>query len=241
MHSMKIKRQLPPAPKTATKTVRNDHLVGYGVYTYESTVPQTVMDLRIPPTRSNSQASQAEREMKIILDLAREGKTASEISAETGFNMNRIKAVVNRFAETGFNMNRIKAVVNRFAEYGAKLASEKKPKRRKAPKPLKDKRSSPRFWTDERTRVLINLHGQGVIYDDIAKQLGTTRGAVSSRVKRLIDEGVLEPRGDREHWTQEDINLLIELKQKGLSNGEISDRIGKSPKACAEQFRRKKC
>ena len=224
MHSMKIKRQLPPAPKTATKTVRNDHLVGYGVYTYESTVPQTVMDLRIPPTRSNSQASQAEREMKIILDLAREGKTASEISAETGFNMNRIKAVVNRFAE-----------------YGAKLASEKKPKRRKAPKPLKDKRSSPRFWTDERTRVLINLHGQGVIYDDIAKQLGTTRGAVSSRVKRLIDEGVLEPRDDREHWTQEDIDLLIELKQKGLSNGEISDRIGKSPKACAEQFRRKKC
>lgn len=219
---MKLKRHLPCAPFPPTKPVRNDHLVGYGVYTYES--PQTVMDLRIPPTKSDSKTTEAEREMKIILDLAREGKTASEISAETGFNMNRIKAVVNRFAE-----------------YGAKLAPEKKPKRRKAPKPPKDKRSSPRFWTDERIRVLINLHGQGVIYEDIAKQLCTTRGAVSSRVKRLIDEGVLEPRDDREHWTQEDIDLLIELKSKGLSNGEISDRIGKSPKACAEQFRRKKC
>ena len=222
--SMKIKRPLPPLQKVTTKQVHNNHIYGYGRHTYEYNESTPALDLQIPPTRSNSKAAEAEREIKTILDLAREGKTASEISAETGFNMNRIKAVVNRFAE-----------------YGAKLASEKKPKRRKVPKPLKDKRSSPRFWTDERTRVLINLHGQGVIYDDIAKQLGTTRGAVSSRVKRLIDEGVLEPRDDRDHWTQEDVDLLIELKSKGLSNGEISDRIGKSPKACAEQFRRKKC
>ena len=219
-----IIRKLPPAPKTATKQVRNNRIYGFGRRTYEYHESAPALDLQIPTTRSNSKAAEAEREIKTILDLAREGKTASEISAETGFNMNRIKAVVNRFAE-----------------YGAKLASEKKPKRRKAPKQLKDKRSSPRFWTDERIRVLINLHGQGVIYEDIAKQLGTTRGAVSSRVKRLIDDGVLEPRDDREHWTQEDINLLIELKSKGLSNGEISDRIGKSPEACAEQFRRKKC
>ena len=218
------KRELPPLPKVTTKQVHDNHIYGFGRHTYEYNESAPAVELRIPPTRSNSQASQAEREMKIILDLAREGKTASEISAETGFNMNRIKAVVNRFAE-----------------YGAKLASEKKPKKRKAPKPPKDKRSSPRFWTDERIRVLINLHGQGVIYEDIAKQLGTTRGAVSSRVKRLIDDGVLEPRDDREHWTKEDIDLLIELKSKGLSNGEISDRIGKSPKACAEQFRRQKC
>ena len=218
-----IKRKLPEAPKTATKAVRNDRMLGYGAYTYETPVPVSQIELRIPPTKSDSQAAQAEREMKIILDLAREGKTASQIAEESGYNRNRVVQVVKRFAE-----------------FGAKLAPEK-PKRRKAPKPLKDKRSSPRFWTDERIRVLINLHGQGVIYEDIAKQLGTTRGAVSSRVKRLIDEGVLKPRDDRNHWTQEDIDLLIELKSKGLSNGEISDRVGKSPKACAEQFRRKKC
>ena len=224
MHSMKIKRHLPPSPPTATKQVHNNHIYGYGRHTYEYNESATAVELQIPPTRSDSKQAEAEREAKIILDLAREGKTASEIEAETGYPRRRITLTVKKFAE-----------------YGAKLAPEKKPKRRKAPKPLKDKRSSPRFWTDERIRVLINLHGQGVIYEDIAKQLGTTRGAVSSRVKRLIDEGVLEPRDDREHWTQEDIDLLIELKSKGLSNGEISDRIGKSPKACAEQFRRKKC
>ena len=218
-----IKRKLPDAPEP-TRPVRDDRFEGYGKMIYERQIPTTTMELMIPPQRSNSLAAEKEREMKIILDLARQGKTATEIAEESGYNRNRVVQVVNRFAE-----------------YGAKLASEKKPKKRKAPKPPKDKRSSPRFWTDERIRVLINLHGQGVIYEDIAKQLGTTRGAVSSRVKRLIDEGVLEPRDDRDHWTQEDIDLLIELKSKGLSNGEISDRIGKSPKACAEQFRRKKC
>ena len=218
------KRELPPLQKVTTKQVHDNHIYGYGRHTYEYNESGPGVDLVIPPTRSNSQAAQTEREIKIILDMARQGKTATQIAEESGYNRNRVVQVVNRFAE-----------------YGAKLTPEKKPKRRKAPKPLKDKRSSPRFWTDERIRVLINLHGQGVIYEDIAKQLGTTRGAVSSRVKRLIDEGVLEPRDDREHWTQEDIDLLIELKSKGLSNGEISDRIGKSPKACAEQFRRKKC
>lgn len=118
---------LPDAPEP-TRPVRNDRFEGYGKMIYERQIPTTAMELMIPPTRSNSKAAEAEREIKVILDLAREGKTASEISAETGFNMNRIKAVVNRFAE-----------------YGAKLASEKKPKRRKAPKQLKDKRSSPRF------------------------------------------------------------------------------------------------
>ena len=107
MHSMKIKRPLPPAPKITTKTVRNDHLVGYGVYTYESPVPQTVMDLQIPPTRSDSQAAERERELKAILDLAREGKTATEISEATGCSKVRISQTINRFAE-----------------YGAKLAPE---------------------------------------------------------------------------------------------------------------------
>ena len=113
MHSMKIKRPLPPAPKITTKTVHNDTMRGYGAYTYESPFPQTVMDLRIPDRKSDSKQAEAEREMKIILDLARQGKTATEIAEESGYNRNRVVQVVKRFAE-----------------YGAKLAPEK-PKKRK--------------------------------------------------------------------------------------------------------------
>lgn len=107
--SMKIKRQLPPAPKITTKTVRNDTMRGYGAYTYESPFPHTVMDLQIPPTRSNSQAAEKEREMKVILDLARQGKTASQIAEEAGCSRNRVMKVVKQFQE-----------------YGAKLAPEPK-------------------------------------------------------------------------------------------------------------------
>ena len=106
---MKIKRQLPPAPKITTKTVRNDTMRGYGAYTYESPFPHTVMDLQIPPTRSNSQAAEKEREMKVILDLARQGKTASQIAEEAGCSRNRVMKVVKQFQE-----------------YGAKLAPEPK-------------------------------------------------------------------------------------------------------------------
>ena len=57
MHSMKIKRPLQPAPKKTTKTVRNDTMRGYGAYTYETPVPVSQIELRDPPTKSNSKAA----------------------------------------------------------------------------------------------------------------------------------------------------------------------------------------
>lgn len=86
--------------------------------------------------------------------------------------------------------------------------------------------------------MLIDLHNQGLIYADIAERLGTTKNAVTSQVNRLINEGVLEPRGSRAHWSQEDLDMLMDLKAKGLSMGEIADRLGRSPKTCSEQYRR---
>lgn len=111
MHSMKIKRPLPPVPPTATKTVRNDHIYGYGRHTYEYNEAATGIELRIPPTRSNSQKAERERKLKVILDLARQGMTANEICDETGYSRSRVVQIVRQFAE-----------------YGAKLKPE--PKRR---------------------------------------------------------------------------------------------------------------
>ena len=101
MHSMKIKRPLPPSPPTATKQVHNNHIYGFGRHTYEYNESATAVELQIPPTRSDSQASQSEREMKIILDLARQGKTASQIAEEVGCNRNRVMQVVRQFQEYG--------------------------------------------------------------------------------------------------------------------------------------------
>ena len=216
------KRELPPAPKTATKTVRNDHLVGYGVYTYESPVPQTVMDLRIPPTRSDSQAAERERELKAILDLAREGKTASEIEAETGYPRRRITLTVMKFAE-----------------YGAKLTPEPKRKKRI------DKRKLT-MWTDEMEEQLIALHHEGLTFAQIAKEIGVSKGAISSKVRSLVEAEVLKPRMQEIMWTKEEMDRMFQMRTEGRTWGEIADRLGRKITAChnaygRERERREKC
>ena len=220
MHSMKIKRPLPPAPKITTKTVRNDTMRGYGAYTYESPFPHTVMDLQIPPTRSDSKQAEAEREAKIILDLAREGKTASEIEAETGYPRRRITLTVMKFAE-----------------YGAKLAPEPK---RKHKKPTADTHRSGTKWTDEMIDQLIELHRAGLTFSQIGREMGLTKSSITSKVRILVKGGILEPRVEQTTWTAEDMERLMRLREQGKTWGEIADVFGRKITACHMAYKREK-
>ena len=213
MHSMKIKRQLPPAPKITTKTVRNDTMRGYGAYTYESPFPQTVMDLQIPPTRSDSKRAEAEREMKIILDLAREGKTASQIEAETGYPRRRITLTVMKFAE-----------------YGARLTPEPKKKKKRAFSPTSA------IWTEDKVNKLIELHRAGLSFSEIGKELGVSKNSVSSKVRVLVEAGVLKPRTEQFSWPQEDVDRMFQLRADGKTWGEISDKLGRKITACHNKY-----
>ena len=217
MHSMKIKRPLPPAPKITTKTVRNDHLVGYGVYTYESPVPQTVMDLQIPPTRSNSKQAEAEREAKIILDLAREGKTATEISEATGCSKVRISQTINRFAE-----------------YGAKLAPEPPKKKKRAVSPTSS------VWTEEMVNKLIELHRAGLSFSEIGKELGVSKNSVAPKVRVLVEAEVLKPRMQEIMWTKEEMDRMFQMRAQGKTWGEISDKLGRKITACHNAYSRER-
>ena len=195
---------------------------GYGAYTYESPFPHTVMDLRIPPTRSDSQAAERERELKAILDLAREGKTATEISEATGCSKVRISQTINRFAE-----------------YGAKLAPE--PKRKKHI----DKRKLT-MWTDEMEEQLIALHHEGLTFAQIAKEIGVSKGAISSKVRSLVEAEVLKPRMQEIMWTKEEMDRMFQMRTEGRTWGEIADRLGRKITAChnaygRERERREKC
>jgi transposase len=214
---MKIKRQLPPAPKITTKTVRNDTMRGYGVYTYESPVPHTVMDLQIPPTRSDSQAAERERELKAILDLAREGKTASEIEAETGFPRRRVTLTVMKFAE-----------------YGAKLAPE--PKKHKPTAPANQRTGTK--WTDEMIDQLIELHRAGLTFSQIGREMGLTKSSITSKVRILVEDGILEPRVEQMAWTAEDMERLMRLREQGKTWGEIADVFGRKITACHMAYKR---
>lgn len=214
-----IKRKLPEVnPQTTTKQIRNNHIFGYGKHTYEYNESGPSIELQIPPTRSNSQAAQAEREIKEILDLAREGKTASEICEISGYNRNRVIQVVRRFAE-----------------YGAKLAPEpKKKKKRKPPAKINT------MWSEEKTNTLIRLHREGLTFAQISEQMGISKSSVSSKVRSLIEAGILKSRMEEVMWTTEELETMMRLRTEGKTWGEISDKIGRGLTACHNAYRREK-
>ena len=213
MHSMKIKRPLPPSPPTATKTVRNDFIYGYGKNTYEASVPSSQIEIRIPPQRSNSLAAEKEREMKVILDLAREGKTASQIAEEAGCNRNRVMQVVKQFQE-----------------YGAKLAPEPRKKKKRAVSPTSS------VWTEEMVNKLIELHRAGLSFSEIGKELGVSKNSVAPKVRVLVEAGVLKPRTEQFSWPQEDVDRMFQLRAEGKTWGEISDKLGRKITACHNKY-----
>lgn len=215
------KRELPPLPKVTTKQVHNNHIYGFGRHTYEYNESAPAVELRIPPTKSNSKAAQAEREMKIILDLARQGKTASQIAEEAGCSRGRVVQVVKSFRE-----------------YGAKLAPE--PKKNRA-----DKRKIT-MWTDDMIEQLIVLHREGLTFTQIGERMGISKSSVASKVRTLIEANVLKSRVEEIAWPAEDIELMMQLRAQGRTWGEIADRLGRKITAChnaygRERERREKC
>lgn len=217
------KRELPPSPPTATKMVHNNQIYGSGRNTYEASVPSSQIELRIPPQRSNSKAAQAEREMKAILDLAREGKTASQIAEEVGCNRNRVMQVVRQFTE-----------------YGAKLAPEPPKKKKRTPSPTSS------VWTEEMVNKLIELHKAGLTFSQIGKELGVSKSAVSPKVRVLVEAGVLKPRMQEIMWTKEEMDKMFQMRAEGKMWGEIADQLGRKITAChnaygRERERRRKC
>ena len=217
MHSMKIKRPLPPSPPTATKMVHNNQIYGYGKNTYEASVPSSQIELRIPPQRSNSLAAEKEREMKIILDLAREGKTASQIAEEVGCNRNRVMQVVRQFQE-----------------YGAKLAPESPKKKKRTLSPTSS------VWTEEMVNKLIELHKAGLSFSQIGKELGVSKNSVAPKVRVLVEAGVLKPRTEQFSWPQEDVDRMFQLRAEGKTWGEISDKLGRKITACHNAYSRER-
>lgn len=111
---------------------------------------------------------------------------------------------------------------------------ERKPKEPRQRKP----RKNAGFWTAEKEERLIQMYKDGAMYEEMAKVFGKSRGGISSRIEKLVNEGRLEHRLHISSWTESELETLKELRDAGLDFGEISDRIGRSPKACSEMYRR---
>ena len=62
--------------------------------------------------------------------------------------------------------------------------------------------------------------------------------SVRAAIEDMIDRGVMKRRRPLNAWPQEDLDLMYEMRMQGKTFGEIADRLGRSYKACTEQFRR---
>jgi hypothetical protein len=96
-----------------------------------------------------------------------------------------------------------------------------------------------RWWTEERVNQLIELHRQGLKYEYIAIRLGTNKNAVTSKVKSLIDRGILKARVEKPLWTNEDFQTLERLKAQGKTWAEIGDVLGRNANACYMAWNRR--
>ena len=96
-----------------------------------------------------------------------------------------------------------------------------------------------RWWTEERVNELIKLHGEGLKYEYIAIRLGTNKNAVTSKVKSLIDRGILKARVEKPLWTDEDFQTLERLKAHGKTWAEIGDVLGRNANACHMAWNRR--
>ena len=153
--------------------------------------------------------------------MARQGKTATQIAEESGYNRNRVVQVVKRFAE-----------------YGAKLTPEK-PKKRKVTTTKTYRESNRLVWDDDTTKQLIALHADpNLSYTEIGARIGVSKNAVTSKVKRLIDEGILKPRMEQAPWTDKDTEKLFRLRAQGKTWNEIGDVFGRNGQACMMAYRR---
>lgn len=88
------------------------------------------------------------------------------------------------------------------------------------------------FWEEDPTRVgkLMDLWKQGLTVDEIARELGTTRGAIAGKRQRLN----LPKRSNivQQNWcaTPEKIAGAKNLRRIGLSFTAISERYGVTQK-----------
>ena len=112
-----------------------------------------------------------------------------------------------------------------------------------APEPPKKKHNDKRkltMWTDEMEEQLIALHHEGLTFAQIAKEIGVSKGAISSKVRSLVEAEVLEPRMKEIMWTKEEMDRMFQMRAEGKTWGEIADVFGRKITACHMAYKREK-
>ena len=119
-----------------------------------------------------------------------------------------------------------------------------RPKCKTAPKPKKTRGAgkrevyqNPRFWTEEKVERVIEMYEAGATLQEIGNVYGKPWTSVRNLITRLSDKGLIE-RHHAEHYTDEDIERIRELKTAGKTYAEIGDIMGRTPSAVFNVLKR---
>ena len=132
------------------------------------------------------------------------------------------------------------------SEYRPKPAPIQKtgPKRKAYPKPPKSRgmgkrevHQKSRFWTDDKIERVIEMYEAGATLQEIGNVYGKPWTSVRNLITRLSDKGLIE-RHHAEHYTDEDIERMRELRGAGKTYAEIGDIMGRTPSAVFNALKR---
>ncbi|KAG6043711.1 hypothetical protein E4U39_004228 [Claviceps sp. Clav50 group G5] len=96
-------------------------------------------------------------------------------------------------------------------------------------------------WSEEEDKLLLKLKEAGGTWQEISESLGRTPGACRSRYGKHLEvkvseteksQGSLQLDNERVKWTAEEEKLLVQLKASDKTWQEISERLGRTPRAC---------
>lgn len=91
-------------------------------------------------------------------------------------------------------------------------------------------------WTTTDIGLIRELLGEGKNLRTIGKRIGVSASAISRQIgkhkirKQLINSHI------RKRWTPQEVNELLELKDKGLTTQEISTKLNRKPKAITNKL-----
>lgn len=118
------------------------------------------------------------------------------------------------------------------------------PKLKAYPKPPKTRgmgkrevHQKSRFWTEEKVERVIEMYEAGATLQEIGNRFGKPWTSVRNLISRLSDNGLIE-RHHVEHYTDEDIERIRELKGAGKTYAEIGDIMGRTSSAIFNALKR---
>lgn len=88
--------------------------------------------------------------------------------------------------------------------------------------------SNKKFWTDsEDRRLKFLVEQQKYTSTDIARKLGRSEAAIRRRIYDL-DIGIRPKRSKHKLWTDREIEILVEMNNKGYGHCIIADKLGRT-------------